>query len=85
MIAVAHESVPIIRLPEFTATIHRSDFAILSSIMARVYPLRRKATLALRQRRHAILGALALPSQAIRASVVERFGRCGKANCLSPG
>lgn len=49
--------------------------------MARVYPLRRKSTLALRQRRRALLGALALPPQAIRASVVERLGTCGKANC----
>lgn len=49
--------------------------------MARVYPLRRKSTLALRQRKLAILRMLPLPPQAIRASVVERFGTCGKANC----
>ena len=54
---------------------------ILASNMARVYPLRRKSTLALRQRRRALLGALVLPPAIIRASVVERFGTCGKANC----
>lgn len=49
--------------------------------MARVYSLRRKSTLALRQRKAALLRQLALPPQAIRASVVERFGTCGKPNC----
>jgi hypothetical protein len=49
--------------------------------MARVYALRRKSTLALRQRKAALLRQLATPPQAIRASVVERFGTCGKANC----
>ena len=49
--------------------------------MARVHALRRKSTLALRQRKAALLRQLALPPQAIRASVVERFGTCGKANC----
>ena len=50
-------------------------------IMARVYALRRKSTLALRHRKAALLRQLALPPQVIRASVVERFGTCGKANC----
>jgi hypothetical protein len=59
----------------------REVFAILSIIMARVHSLRRKSTLALRQRKQALVRRLALPSQAIRASVVERFGTCGKANC----
>jgi hypothetical protein len=49
--------------------------------MAKVYALRRQSTLALRQRRHALVRGLALPPEAIRASVVERFGTCGKANC----
>lgn len=49
--------------------------------MARVYSLRRKSTLALRQRKRTLVRLLALPPQAIRASVVERFGTCGKANC----
>jgi hypothetical protein len=59
----------------------RAGLAILSIIMARVHSLRRKSTLALRQRKHALLRMLALPPQAIRASVVERFGTCGKSNC----
>lgn len=59
----------------------RASFAILSSIMARVHSLHRKSTLALRQRKRALLRRLALPPQAIRASVVERFGTCGKSNC----
>jgi hypothetical protein len=58
-----------------------SGLAILSFIMARVYAFRRKSTLALRQRKAALLRQLALPPQAIRASVVERFGTCGKSNC----
>ena len=49
--------------------------------MARIYPLRRKSTLALRQRKQWLVRRLAVPPQAIRASVVERFGTCGKANC----
>lgn len=49
--------------------------------MARVYSLRRKSTLALRQRKQTLLRLLRLPPQAIRASVVERFGTCGKVNC----
>lgn len=49
--------------------------------MARVYALRRKSTLALRQRKAALLRQMATPPQAIRASVVERFGTCGKSNC----
>jgi hypothetical protein len=50
--------------------------------MARIYPLRRKSTLALRRRKLALVQQLAVPPQAIRASVVERFGTCGKANCV---
>ncbi len=50
--------------------------------MARVYSLLRKPTLALRQRKATLLRLLAqLPRSAIRASVVERFGTCGKAAC----
>jgi hypothetical protein len=49
--------------------------------MARVHFLRRKSTLALRQRKLALLRMLPLPPAAIRASVVERYGTCGKANC----
>ena len=50
--------------------------------MARVYSLSRKSTLALRQRKRALFDLLAPPPRAaIRASVVERFGTCGKAAC----
>ena len=49
--------------------------------MARVYSLRRKSTLALRQRKVALLRQLTVPPQSIRASVVERFGTCGKPSC----
>ena len=55
---------------------------ILTIIMARIYSLHRKSTLALRQRKLALVRQLALPPQAIRASVVERFGTCGKARCV---
>jgi len=49
--------------------------------MARIYALRRKSTLALRRRKESLLHLLRLPPQAIRASIVERYGTCGKANC----
>ncbi len=49
--------------------------------MARIYALRRKSTLALRERKRALVRQLAVPPQAIRASVVERFGTCGKPSC----
>jgi Family of unknown function (DUF6788) len=49
--------------------------------MARVYFLRRRSTLALRQRKRTLLRQLVVPPQALRASVVERWGTCGKANC----
>jgi hypothetical protein len=49
--------------------------------MARIYSLRHKSTLALRRRKAALLRQLGVPGQAIRASVVERFGTCGKPRC----
>lgn len=55
--------------------------AILAVNMAKIHAVRRKSTLALRQRRTALLRQLTLPPQAIRASVVERFGTCGKPGC----
>ena len=54
---------------------------ILAMYMAKVHALGRTSTLSLRQRRAALLRRLALPPQAVRASVVERFGTCGKASC----
>jgi len=49
--------------------------------MAKFHPIHRKSTLALRQRRATLLHQLSLPPHAIRASVVERFGTCGKPGC----
>ena len=49
--------------------------------MAKNHTVRRKSTLALRQRRLALLRQLKPPPQAIRGSVVERFGTCGKPTC----
>lgn len=54
---------------------------ILAVYMARIHSLRRKSTLAMRQRKIALLRLLVPPPQAIRASVVERFGTCGKPSC----
>lgn len=56
-------------------------FTILSIDMAKVFVLRRLATLALRQRRQRLLRQLSLPPGLIRGSVVERFNSCGKPNC----
>ena len=49
--------------------------------MAKIHAVRRRSTRALRQRRAALRRHRALPPQAIRASVVERFGTCGKPGC----
>ena len=49
--------------------------------MAKIYNLRRTSTLALRQRKAALLRQLAVPADLLRASYVERFTTCGKANC----
>ena len=49
--------------------------------MAKIYKLRRTSTLALRQRKAARLRRLAVPPHWLRASYVERFTTCGKANC----
>ena len=59
----------------------RAGRAILAIDMAKIHGVRRKSTLALRQRRTALLRQLILPPQAIRASVVQRFGTCGKPDC----
>ena len=40
-----------------------------------------KSTLALRQRKRFLLSRLKIHSDSLRASLVERFSRCGKANC----
>ena len=49
--------------------------------MAKIHPLRRTSTLALRQRKAALLRQAALPPDLLRASFVERFTTCGKPNC----
>jgi hypothetical protein len=48
--------------------------------MARIYDTA-KSTLALRQRKRFLLSQLRIRSDSLRASLVERFSRCGKANC----
>lgn len=49
--------------------------------MARIYPTRRRSTLALRQRKIALLRQFAVQPDLLRASFVERYGECGKPNC----
>ena len=55
--------------------------AIVSIYMATLHDCRRKSTLVLRQRRGWLVKKLALPAGLLRASLVERFGTCGRANC----
>lgn len=55
--------------------------AIFALYVAKIYHLRRTATLALRQRKAALLRQAALPPNLLRASFVERFTTCGKPNC----
>lgn len=49
--------------------------------MARIFSHARKSTLALRQRKRFLLQQLRVPVDVLRASVVERFSTCGKAQC----
>jgi hypothetical protein len=49
--------------------------------VAKIFTLRRKPTLALRQRRDWLLRSLKIPPDLLRASFVERFTTCGKPNC----
>ena len=49
--------------------------------MAKIFKLRRTSTLALRQRKAALWRRLAVPPHFLRASYVQRFTTCGKANC----
>ncbi len=49
--------------------------------MARIHPVRRKSTLALRQRKDLLLREMQVPPHLLRASFVERFGTCGKPAC----
>ena len=56
-------------------------FGIFAYILAKIYKFRRNSTLALRQRKAALLRQLSIPPDFLRASYVERFTTCGKANC----
>lgn len=49
--------------------------------MAQIYATTRKSTLALRQRKRWLLSQFQMAPDSLRASLVERFSRCGKANC----
>ena len=55
-------------------------FDILSIYMDRIYETA-KPTLALRRRKRWLLSQLKVFPDSLRASLVERFSRCGKANC----
>ena len=48
--------------------------------MARIYETA-KSTLALRHRKRWLLARLKIRPDCLRASLVERFSQCGKANC----
>lgn len=56
-------------------------FVILATYVAKIYHLRRTSTLALRQRKAALLRQIHVAPSLIRASFVERFTTCGKPNC----
>ena len=56
-------------------------WGILALYMARIHSTARKSTLALRQRKGFLVAQLKVSPDCLRASLVERFGRCGKANC----
>lgn len=49
--------------------------------MSRIFELKRKSTLALRQRRKTLRHQLHPPPELLRASCVEQFLTCGKAAC----
>ena len=53
--------------------------------MAKIHDLNRKSTLALRQRKRRLLAQFQPAPDGLRASLVERFSRCGKANCHCHG
>jgi hypothetical protein len=66
--------------PIFFFVDRRGDLGILSLYMARIYATA-KSTLALRRRKQFLLAQLKIHPDSLRASLVERFSRCGKANC----
>jgi hypothetical protein len=66
--------------PHFFFVDRDCRFGILSLYMARIYSTS-KSTLALRQRKRHLLAQIKTRPDAVRASLVERFARCGKAQC----
>ena len=56
-------------------------FGILLIYMSKIQLLKRTSTLALRQRKAHLLRSFELPPEILHASLVERFMKCGKANC----
>ena len=54
---------------------------ILLIYMSKIQPLNRTSTLALRQRKAHLLRSFEPPPEILHASLVERFMKCGKANC----
>ena len=49
--------------------------------MAQIHATARKSTLAFLQRKRWLLSQVQFPPDSLRASLVERYSRCGKANC----
>ena len=49
--------------------------------MSKIHPLQRTSTLALRQRKAHLLHTFEPSPHLLHASLIERFIRCGKANC----
>jgi len=49
--------------------------------VAKIFRLRRTSSLALRQRKAALLRQLSVPPDLLRGSYVERFTTCGKPTC----
>jgi histone acetyltransferase (RNA polymerase elongator complex component) len=54
---------------------------ILQIYMSKIQPLTRISTLVLRQRKSRLLRTFQLPQEILHASLVERYMKCGKANC----
>ncbi len=49
--------------------------------MSKIRSFRRTSTLALRQRKALLVRSFRLPPELLHASLVERYMKCGKANC----
>jgi hypothetical protein len=49
--------------------------------MSKIRSLTHTSTLALRQRKAHLLRSFELPAELLHASLIERFMKCGKANC----